>query len=82
MTQAELEEAREMLVKKLQQEITEDEKAFLISFKEGNPDWSLLGLEGIEHLPAVRWKQINLDKLDKARRQAAVEKLKRALGMS
>jgi len=82
VTQAELEEAREMLVKKLQQEITEDEKAFLISFKEGDPDWNLLGLEGIDLLPAVRWKQINLDKLDKARRQTAVEKLKRALGMS
>jgi len=75
----ELEEARSMLVKKLQQNITTAEKEFLISFKKGEPQWSLLGLEGIDLLPAIRWKQLNLDKMPSAKRQEAVDKLEQAL---
>lgn len=59
-----------------------DEKSFLISFKQGEPQWNLLGLTGIDRLPAVRWKQINLDKLSSAKRSAAVEKLRLALRMA
>ena len=75
-------DARERLIKQLTDEITDDEKQFLISFKLGDPDWVRLGLPGIDQLPAVRWKLLNLDKLNKVRRQAAVDKLRQALGMS
>ena len=78
---AELEMARESLVAKLCQEITEDEKEFLVSFKKGEPDWALLALEGVELLPAVRWKQINLNKMNFAKRQEAVYKLEQVLGI-
>jgi hypothetical protein len=30
------------------------------------PDWTLLGLPHLEHLPAIRWKLQNLEKLKKA----------------
>jgi len=78
---AELEKARESLVSKICQEITDDEKDFLVSFKRGEPDWALLALEGVELLPAVRWKQINLNRMSLAKRQEAVCKLEQVLGI-
>ncbi len=51
--------------------MTEDEKLFLVSFKEGKPNWELLGLSGIELLPAVKWKQLNLDKMNSDKRNNA-----------
>jgi len=54
-----LEATRKDLIAQLAQDMTEDEKLFLVSFKEGKPNWELLGLSGIELLPAVKWKQLN-----------------------
>lgn len=50
-------------------------RQFLLGFKQGNPDWSLLPFANVKELPAVRWKQINLDKMDSTRRQQAIDKL-------
>jgi hypothetical protein len=36
--------------------IATDQRAFLLSFKAGGPDWALLGLNGVDQLPAVQWK--------------------------
>jgi predicted nucleotidyltransferase component of viral defense system len=44
-------------------------RQFLLGFKQGNPDWSLLPFNGVKALPAVRWKQINLDNMDSPKRQ-------------
>jgi hypothetical protein len=41
------------------------DKALLISFKQGNPDWSLSLIERLQDLPAVQWKLQNLQKLIK-----------------
>ena len=60
-----LEEAREFLLKKLKKQLTAKEKDFLIRFKQLRPDWKLLDLEGIENLPSVKWKLMNLEKLKK-----------------
>ncbi|WP_426409220.1 hypothetical protein [Bradyrhizobium ganzhouense] len=43
--------------------------------KLGKPDWALLGVDGAAELPAVRWKQINLDKLRAANREKLVAQL-------
>ncbi|MDQ7818429.1 MAG: nucleotidyl transferase AbiEii/AbiGii toxin family protein [Melioribacteraceae bacterium] len=47
---------RETLITEIKKSLTEDEKKFLISFKSLQPEWSLLGLPGIDILPAVKWK--------------------------
>ena len=55
----ELEKTREQLISAIHQDMTADEKKFLISFKSKNPDWNLLGIENQEEvasLPSVRWK--------------------------
>ncbi len=67
------------LVKTLHSNLTDADKAFLLSFKEGNPDWGHLGIGHIEQLPSVRWKLMNLNEMDKEKRQAAIGKLEAVL---
>ena len=38
-------------------------KSFLRSFYSRKPDWPLLGLEAAQNLPAVKWSELNLDRL-------------------
>ena len=75
----ELYEARSQLIAKIRSLLTDTDKEFFLSFKSGNPDWKLLGIEVAEKLPAVQWKLINIRKMpDKKRAQALLE-LKNAL---
>lgn len=41
------------------------ETARLLSLVAGAPDWSLLGIAHLEHLPGIRWKLHNLAQLQK-----------------
>jgi len=34
------------------EKLTDNEKQFLLSMKKRNPDWDLLGIPGIDKLPA------------------------------
>ena len=54
VTAEELRFVGEKLVSRLHEEMTQDEKQFIVSVKEGKPPWDLLGVPGIENLPAVR----------------------------
>ena len=60
----------------------EAHREFLVGFKQGTPDWTLLGLPDAANLPAVRWKQVNLDKLSVKARDKMVGQLKTVLGRS
>jgi hypothetical protein len=54
-------------------------RKFLISFERGEPEWALLALPDAAELPAVKWRQINLDKLPLEKRAALVSELQRVL---
>jgi hypothetical protein len=74
----ELERVRENLIQMLNESLAPQEKEFLLSFKNKQPNWDLLGLadaKAIANLPSVKWKMINLEKLEKSRHQALYEKL-------
>jgi hypothetical protein len=71
--------AREQLIEIIVDQMPADHRKFLISFERGEPDWSLLGLDGVKDLPAVRWRQANLDKLSVDRRAALVTQLEEVL---
>ena len=43
--------------------LSPQDKAVLVSFKSGNPDWTLYPVAGIELLAAVQWKLLNIRKL-------------------
>jgi predicted nucleotidyltransferase component of viral defense system len=72
---------RERLVAEIVGDMPLPHRHFLVLFERGRPDWSLLGLPGVQELPAVRWRQQNLDGLDPARRRPLVENLKAVLGV-
>lgn len=77
----ELLRVRERLIAVIHEGLTNDEKAFLVSFKSRSPDWSLLGLSGVSKLPAIQWKQLNLAKMPPGKHSHALEKLKEVLRM-
>ena len=59
----ELEAAREELIAAVVDAMPESHRQFLLSFKRGKPDWSLLGIPGASELPAVQWRRQNLERL-------------------
>lgn len=71
--------AREKLIAEISGRMPAKHKEFLLGFKRGDPDWTLLGVPDAADLPAVRWKQINLDKLIPEQRATLVERLAAAL---
>lgn len=77
--QAELEATRAMLVHLLNTQLTESEREFLLSFKSCKPDWTLLALDGIDLLPAVRWKLQNLKKMKPEKHFEAFIRLEKLL---
>lgn len=74
-----LESVRKALVKEIKQKLTDDERTFLLSFKEKEPKWDLLGVEGAKDMPAVKWKLVNLAKMSDDKHKEAVNKLKRII---
>jgi predicted nucleotidyltransferase component of viral defense system len=64
--------AREALIADIAGRMPDAHKTFLLGFKRGTPDWGLLNLTGAADLPAVRWKQLNLNKLPSAERERLV----------
>jgi len=71
----ELLKARDALIAEISGKMPEAHRKFLVGFKSGKPDWSLLGVPGAAELPAVKWKQVNLDKLMPAAREKLVAQL-------
>lgn len=67
------------LVKTLHENLTDEDRAFLLSVKAGSPNWEHLGLAHIEQLPSVRWKLQNLDRMDADKRKGALAKLEAVL---
>ena len=76
-----LETTRKELVDILRKELKPDERKFIVSMKQGQPVWDLLELEGIMDLPAVKWKLLNILKMDPAKHRKAVHKLRDYLGI-
>lgn len=73
--------ARAELISRMHAMLTDQDKAFLMSFKQRNPDWSLFAYPQAKELPAVRWKMQNLSKMDETKHQESVEKLASVLGL-
>jgi predicted nucleotidyltransferase component of viral defense system len=62
----ELLQARERMMRELQQGLNVQERAFLLSLVRNDPDWSQLEIAHLSELPAIRWKLQNLKQLAKA----------------
>ncbi len=75
----ELEETRSCLVKLIQSRLSDTHRKFLLTFKKGEPDWSLFSFPDAAQLPAVKWKLINIRRMTKAKHATAVKNLERVL---
>jgi len=72
----ELVETRNRLVQVIINSLTTEDKNFVLSVKRGEPTWSLLGLAGVENLPAVKWKILNIKNMHPTKHKKAFEKLR------
>jgi hypothetical protein len=76
----ELEDVRHELLTRLGELMTDEDVRFLLSFKQGAPDWALFPLPGVDRLPAVRWKLANIQKMHPDKHRQSLELLEQALG--
>lgn len=65
VTLDELKATRRRLMAELPKALSDWQRGFLLSLVQAEPDWSLLPFAHVQHLPAVRWKLMNLAKLRK-----------------
>lgn len=65
--------ARSRMARELQQDLDSDERRFLLSLVANQPNWPLLGIAHLEHLPGIRWKLRNLERLQKTNAEKFAE---------
>ena len=56
---AELEATRMQIFERASTALTEHERRFLLSIKQGEPEWARLPFEGLDQWPAIQWKLHN-----------------------
>jgi len=71
----ELVEVRNNLIQIVKSSLTEEQKKFILSFKNRTPAWELSGISGFENYPSVRWKLINLERMSSEKHSEAYKKL-------
>ena len=67
---------RTRLIEEVKVGMTENQKLFLISFYKGDPEWKRLGIPGLDQLPAVRWRELNLKNAGPGTREEIIKSLK------
>ena len=76
---AELEAARTQLFEWAASALNHNERRFLLSVKQAEPDWSLLPFEGLDRWPAIQWKLHNIRMMSNRRHKAAIGRLQEVL---
>lgn len=51
---------RERMIRTVQESLTEEDKLFILAFKDISPDWSTYNFEAY---PSIKWKLMNLEKI-------------------
>jgi hypothetical protein len=78
---ADLEAARTQLFEWAASTLTDNERRFLLSIKQGEPDWALLPFERLDKWPAIQWKLHNIGLMNTRSHRKAVERLRQVLGI-
>lgn len=60
------EQARFKLIKQVNENLTSEDREFLLSFERGEPNWSRCCAGDLSNFPSVRWKLQNILKLKKS----------------
>ena len=69
----ELKAAREQMFEWARTALSENERKFLLSIKEGEPDWGLMPFDHIQQLPAIQWKLRNVKQMGAHAHKAALD---------
>jgi len=72
-------ETRIAMIRELHRLLDAQDKAFLLSVKQGEPQWHLSPYKDAAKLPTVQWKLHNLASMSEAKRQKAFQELERVL---
>ena len=72
-------QTREDLIADIVGRMPDTHRRFLLSFKKGEPDWSLLDVPTAKTLPAVCWKLKNLSRMDAPQRAKSIARLEEVL---
>lgn len=62
-TYEQYETTRRRLVEYINDHLTPTDKAFLLGFEDGTPDWDASEYRDFQHYPSVQWKLFNIQKL-------------------
>jgi predicted nucleotidyltransferase component of viral defense system len=81
VTWEELADVREQLVQQIHTKLSLPERKFLVSIKRGEPEWDQLGISGIEVLPSLQWKLMNIKKMSKEKHDVMLTRLLQVLKM-
>jgi len=76
---SDLEAARAQLFEWAATALTGNERRFLLSIKQGEPDWTLLPFEGLDRWPAIQWKLHNIRQMSERMHKAALSRLREVL---
>jgi hypothetical protein len=60
-TYDQFESTRERLVAEIHPQLTDADRALLLSFKRGEPDWGLFPGSNLKDMPAIQWKLAALE---------------------
>ena len=74
------ETARKQLITFVNAMLSEEDKAFLVSFEEGSPQWNESAYSDFRDFPSVQWKLVNINILktqNPVKHRQEVERLKR-----
>lgn len=67
------------MIQGLKDNFTQQDYDFLVSFKKGEPKWSLACSDQIQYLPAVQWKLLNIRKMPKQKLMDSVNLLQKTM---
>ena len=70
---------RARLIDDIVSNMPESHRNFLRSFYSRKPDWASLGIENAQNLPAVKWRELNLDKSGEGTCEELLRKLNKVL---
>lgn len=77
-TYEDYEKTRKKLINQVNTSLTETDKAFILSFEEGNPDWSKCSAGDLSNYPSIKWKLqniISLKETNPLKHKQGIEKL-------
>ncbi len=77
----ELETARTELFEWAATALTDNERRFLLSIKQGEPDWSLLPFDSLHKWPAIQWKLHNIRQMSIRSHKKSLDRLRAVLDL-